>query len=104
MSVAKTSVNNCLSLIRIIAAFQVMFGHMVIHLNLPINNTLFDMIYFFRGVPIFFVISGYLIWFSISRSNSYKDYLMKRFWRIYPELWGGGSDKCNCNYCFVSLF
>lgn len=79
--------SNCLNLIRIIAAFQVMFGHMVEHLELPINDMLFYLTYFFRGVPIFFVLSGYLMWFSIERSNSYKNYLSKRFLRIYPELW-----------------
>ena len=78
---------NCLNLIRIIAAFQVMFGHMVEHLELPINETAFRMSYFFRGVPIFFVISGFLMWFSIGRSKTYSQYLKKRFWRIYPELW-----------------
>ena len=80
--------NNSLSLIRIIAAFQVMFGHMVEHLVLPINDTLFRVTYFLRGVPVFFVISGFLMWFSISRSKTYGHYLKKRFWRIYPELWG----------------
>lgn len=79
--------NNCLSLIRIIASFQVMFGHMGDHLELPINDTVFHMTYFLRGVPIFFVFSGYLIWFSMERSKTYGQYLKKRFWRIYPELW-----------------
>ena len=66
--------NNSLSLIRIIAAFQVMFGHMVEHLVLPINDTLFRVTYFLRGVPVFFVISGFLMWFSISRSKTYGHY------------------------------
>ncbi len=79
--------DNCLNLIRIVAAFQVMFGHMIEHLQLPINNNILKCTYFFRGVPIFFVISGYLIWFSIGRSNMYSQYLKKRYWRIYPELW-----------------
>lgn len=38
-------------------------------------------------MPIFFTMSGFLIWWSIGRSNSYTQYLRKRFWRIYPELW-----------------
>lgn len=78
---------NSLNLIRIIAALQVFFGHMVEHLELPVNATLFHATYFLRGVPIFFVISGFCMWFSIGRSKSYGQYLMKRFWRIYPELW-----------------
>lgn len=80
--------NNCLSLIRIIAALQVMMGHMIEHFELPGNEAVLHAIYFFRGVPIFFVISGFLMWFSINRSKSYGQYLKKRFWRIYPELWG----------------
>ncbi len=79
--------NNCLNFIRIVAAFQVMLGHMIEHLELPINNNILYLTYFLRGVPIFFVISGCLMWFSIGRSISYKEYLKKRFWRIYPELW-----------------
>lgn len=79
--------NNCLSFIRIIAALQVVFGHMLEHLQLPIDSTVAHATYFFRGVPIFFVISGFLIWFSIGRSSNYFSYLKKRFWRIYPELW-----------------
>lgn len=74
---------------RILAAFQVFFGHMVGHLELsiPVNERLFRVLYFLNGVPIFFIISGFLIWFSIGSSKSYGQYLKKRFWRIYPELW-----------------
>lgn len=41
----------------------------------------------FIGVPIFFMMSGFLIWSSIESSQGCKEYLKKRFWRIYPELW-----------------
>lgn len=85
-SIKRTN-NNCLSFIRIIAAFQVLLGHMIEHLELPGNNSILHATYFFRGVPIFFVISGFLIWFSMDRSKTYGNYLKKRFWRIYPELW-----------------
>lgn len=79
--------NNSISLLRVMAAVQVMFGHMVEHLGLPIDKVLFHNTYFIRGVPIFFVLSGYLIWFSIARSHNYKEFICKRFFRIYPELW-----------------
>lgn len=79
--------NNCLSLIRIIAAFQVMLGHMIEHLELPGNASIIHLTFFLRGVPVFFGLSGFLIWFSMDRSKAYFDYLKKRFWRIYPELW-----------------
>ena len=79
--------NNCLNLIRIIAALQVVLGHMIEHLRLPGNEAVLHSTYFLRGVPIFFAISGFLIWFSIERTATYGTYLKKRFWRIYPELW-----------------
>lgn len=50
-------------------------------------SVLSDFIDFFQGVPIFFTMSGFLIWWSIGRSKSYNQYLQKRFWRIFPELW-----------------
>lgn len=40
-----------------------------------------------RGVPIFFGISAFLICHSIEHSMSLKNYLKKRFLRIFPELW-----------------
>ena len=79
--------SNCLDFIRIIAAFQVMLGHEIEHLALSVGDLWGCFGMFFRGVPIFFVISGFLMWFSISRSRTYKENLKKRFWRIYPELW-----------------
>lgn len=79
--------DNCLSFIKILAAIQVMFGHCVEHLELPVPDWISVLIGYFRGVPIFFIISGFLIWFSMERSSSYSVYIKKRFWRIYPELW-----------------
>lgn len=64
-----------------------MYGHTLTHLSLdqvPIFNVI---IYSFYGVPIFFTMSGFLIWWSIGRSKSFGEYLKKRFWRIFPELW-----------------
>lgn len=31
--------------------------------------------------------SGLLIWLSVGRSKSYRQFLTKRFLRIFPELW-----------------
>ena len=39
------------------------------------------------GVPIFFGLSGLLIYFSLCRDNDFGRYLKNRFLRIYPELW-----------------
>lgn len=78
---------NSLSLIKTIAALQVVYSHLLWHLELPDIKWISIITTYYNGVPIFFIISGFLIWFSIERSVSYKSYLTKRFWRIYPELW-----------------
>ena len=78
---------NGLNLFRFLAALQVLQGHAVAHLSLQRVPVLSDIIAFFSGVPIFFTLSGFLIWKSIGRSTSFGDYAQKRFWRIFPELW-----------------
>ena len=78
------NINN-LDLIRLLAAFQVVFWHSVEHLN--INSALKSWIGIFPGVPIFFVISGFLIVSSYQKSPSCFEYIRNRFLRIYPGLW-----------------
>lgn len=91
--------DNCLNVIRLIAAFQVMFGHAYAHLEVDrimfrvgassfdIMPTLHWIAQSIPGVPIFFFLSGYLIWDSIERSNNFEHYFKKRVLRVYPELW-----------------
>lgn len=69
-----------------IAAIQVFSGHAVEHLNMGHSFWILNL---FLGVPIFFSLSGFLIWASIERTPCFKDYLKKRILRIYPELWIG---------------
>lgn len=78
---------NSLNTFRLLAALQVLWGHTLAHLDLPNIPVLGSFIGFFYGVPIFFTLSGFLIWQSIGSSHSFVDYAKKRFWRIYPELW-----------------
>lgn len=78
---------DCLNTIRLLGAIQVLYGHASSHLKIEAIPIVGDFINFFYGVPIFFTMSGFLIWGSCGRSASYGDYLKKRFWRIYPELW-----------------
>lgn len=90
--------DNCFNLIRLLAALQVAYGHMIEHFNLNIPEIITDVFWFFRGVPIFFALSGYLIWNSIGRSKTFTQYAQKRFWRIFPELWGGGNNRTCSSY------
>ena len=39
------------------------------------------------GVPLFFFLSGFLVWDSIGRSSGFTQYVKKRVFRVYPELW-----------------
>ena len=78
---------DCLNTIRLVAALQVLYVHSVAHLSLDMPPIVTNVLGFFKGVPIFFTLSGFLIWFSIGRSSSFLDYARKRFWRIFPELW-----------------
>lgn len=79
--------NNSLNTFRLLASLQVLYGHAITHLKLGQVPVFGNFISFFSGVPIFFTLSGFLIWQSIGRSKNYGEYAKKRFWRIYPELW-----------------
>lgn len=81
------SKNHSLDFIKLIASIQVFLGHAMNHLNIQDYSTLKVMLSMFPGVPIFFMISGYLIWNSINQSNSFTQFIRKRVWRLYPELW-----------------
>lgn len=78
---------NCLNTIRIIAALEVAIGHITYHLNVHIPTFIGKIMHYFHGVPIFFMLSGFLIWQSIDRCKDFSTYFRKRVLRIYPELW-----------------
>ena len=83
---------NNFNLIRLLAALQVLFTHSVLHLELEKSKYLHyigeNFLYYFPGVPIFFTVSGFLIFASFE--NNHKDirkYCFNRFIRLYPALW-----------------
>jgi len=80
-------VNN-FDLLRLLAATQVIVDHYFQHLNIPISNFSKELLYLFPGVPVFFVISGYLISASYERNNNLIIYFKNRALRILPGLWG----------------
>ena len=83
---------NAFDVIRLLAALQVIFGHMYIHYKLNDVSDIFQPLLTVsqyipgRGVIIFFAVSGFLAMGSIERARSLKEYVMKKFIRIYPEL------------------
>ncbi len=78
-------VNN-FDLLRLFAALQVVVFHTASRFDLPLGDFA-TIINAFPGVPIFFVISGFLISASLERSKSLTKYARNRLLRILPALW-----------------
>lgn len=84
--------NNCFDFIRLFAAFTVMVGHAVEHLK---QNFLWfypgSAVWFFDGVPLFFIMSGLLVYTSyqkcVERNNPSTYYYINRFLRIAPAIY-----------------
>jgi peptidoglycan/LPS O-acetylase OafA/YrhL len=78
--------DNNFDLLRLIAALQVVIGHVSEHLSIDLGyfGTILG---YMRGVPIFFTISGFLITMSYDRNNDIRKYIRNRLLRIYPALW-----------------
>lgn len=90
MQSVEPSVINNFDLIRICAALQVVFRHLFFDRDFhnEFLNFLKNIILSFPGVPVFFTVSGFLIYWSFERnSNHLKKYFINRFLRIYPALW-----------------
>jgi peptidoglycan/LPS O-acetylase OafA/YrhL len=84
---------NNFDLIRLLAATQVVLAHAIGHTELlgklpPWGRQVFDALMLLPGVPVFFVISGFLITQSFERKpTDLKGYFWRRSLRIFPGLW-----------------
>jgi peptidoglycan/LPS O-acetylase OafA/YrhL len=78
---------NNFDLLRLFAATEVIVDHYIQHLNKQITPCGLKLLDLFPGVPIFFIISGYLISASYERNNNLKNYFRNRALRIFPGLW-----------------
>jgi peptidoglycan/LPS O-acetylase OafA/YrhL len=81
--------NHNIDAVRLLAALQVLLVHFNEHvLGRGVeNDAVVRILSVFPGVPIFFALSGYLIFASADRSASAREYAVKRFLRLYPGLW-----------------
>lgn len=86
MAPASFRTNN-FDLLRIFAATQVLIIHSIDRLGLTGFEWL-DPLRQIPGVPIFFVLSGYLVSKSFENTPSLRDFFIKRARRIFPGLWG----------------
>ena len=84
MSIKTTSSSNNFDLIRLLAALQVAIKHALVHLGL--DGPWADALGIFPGVPIFFFISGFLIFQSYQNGSSLYQFSINRVLRIYPAL------------------
>jgi len=87
MTILKDFKTNNFDLLRLLAATQVVFDHYFQHLNITLTQMQQAWLYLLPGVPVFFVISGYLISASYERNDNVVIYLKNRILRIFPGLW-----------------
>ena len=78
---------NNFDLIRLFAASQVACLHAGEHLSSDALTTVNQWLQLFPGVPIFFLISGFLISRSYEQRRSSREYFRNRALRISPALW-----------------
>lgn len=79
---------NNINILRLLAAFQVLLSHSVGHLGIASEDHPAVLILrMFPGVPIFFLLSGFLIYKSWTRQPNLRSYFIKRALRIVPALW-----------------
>jgi len=72
----------------LMAATEVIVDHYFQHLNIALSAFQVQVLYLFPGVPVFFIISGYLISASYERNANLRVYIKNRALRIFPGLWG----------------
>lgn len=80
---------NNFNLLRLLAALQVVYIHAVEHLHIKNELVLAikGIVAYFPGVPVFFLISGYLITMSYDKNSNLKEYTKNRILRILPGLY-----------------
>ena len=78
---------NCFDIIRLVSAVLIVIGHTTQHLKVSVHLPGWDITGMWIGLFCLFTISGYLIPASLERSAGNKEFLIKRFVRLYPELW-----------------
>lgn len=85
---------NSFDILRLFAALQVMLMHFnsfyfrehetYLH---GVGKLWYHGVKLFPGVVILFTLSGFLSAYSLEKRNSVKNFLIRRFYRIYPPLW-----------------
>jgi peptidoglycan/LPS O-acetylase OafA/YrhL len=74
--------NNNFNILRLILAILVFFAHWNILTQQNISNALFHLSGY--AVDMFFIVSGFLIFWSFDNDQNKKHFYIKRFFRIFP--------------------
>lgn len=77
---------NNFDIIRLVAALQVVLFHSYENLGIEMPSPL-QVLGIFPGVPVFFVVSGFLISNAWMRNPCLRSYAASRILRIFPGLW-----------------
>ncbi len=79
--------NHLIELLRIVAAIWVALFHINGVITFQ-NNWYFNIAYKgYLGVPIFFVISGYCIYYAAHHAKTAVGFIIRRLFRIFPAYW-----------------
>lgn len=78
--------NNNFDFLRFFAAALILYGHCYPLLGVEINETVKNLVNMCAALPIFFIISGFLITKSWNDNPNFFIYIKKRLLRIYPAL------------------
>lgn len=89
INISKSNHYNNFNLLRLFAALQVVYIHTIEHFKVDNEYIILfsHLLSYFPGVPIFFLISGYLISMSYDKNSNIKEYAKNRILRIYPALY-----------------
>jgi len=71
-----------------VAAMAVlMYHYTTVYDKIFDTTSIFNFSYGWMGVPLFFILSGFVITLTINRCKSPFDFLYRRFMRLYPTYW-----------------
>lgn len=77
-----------LDALRGIAALAVVFYHFTTRYNQIFNKEFICNFSFgWLGVPVFFILSGFVIYLTVNKSKTSLSFFKKRFLRLYPTYW-----------------